>query len=277
MSTNVTTWLTDADEDRQKSREKRRRDDEHQRQDRENGVSGDPGSMQMNGQDYVAVNTANAADTARGGRMHPSLPKRPGFDTVPTEPEKPAFKPGKKLTYQQQAESLKAGLAAMEGSNADVVKNRKAIRMANMSAAEKLKAELEGGDAPAEENGDEAMEKPEEQVEDDDENEDEEAEDDEAEDASPGSKRKRRGRTSRHRKARKLDDDDEAEEEVEDDEEEAPANPGDEHTAPKKLKVNPDGTVDYEDTVRLWEPGYRERYYRQKFGVELSDTKFISE
>lgn len=39
-------------------------------------------------------------------------------------------------------------------------------------------------------------------------------------------------------------------------------------------KVNADGTVDYEDTVKLWEPGYRERYYRQKFGVELSDTKF---
>lgn len=39
-------------------------------------------------------------------------------------------------------------------------------------------------------------------------------------------------------------------------------------------KVNPDGTVTYEDTVRLFEPGYRERYYRQKFGVELSDSAF---
>ena len=39
------------------------------------------------------------------------------------------------------------------------------------------------------------------------------------------------------------------------------------------LKVNPDGTVEQEDTVRLWEPGYRERYYRQKFGVERSDLE----
>lgn len=240
--------------------------------------------MQMNGQDYVTVNATNPVDTARGGSMHPSLPKRPGFDTVPTEPEqKPAFKPGKKLTYAQQAESLKAGLAAMSGSNADIVKNRKAIRMANMSAAEKLKAELEGSDAAGDkEDGDEPMEENEEkpEVPAEQEEDEEEEEEDDAEEATPGSKRKKRGRTSRHRKARRVDDDDDEddeEDEKEEEDEEAPANPEDEHTAKKKLKVNPDGTVDYEDTVRLWEPGYRERYYRQKFGTELSDTKFISE
>ena len=57
-------------------------------------------------------------------------------------------------------------------------------------------------------------------------------------------------------------------------------------------KVNPDGTVEQPDTVRyvacysqymylhlkhvfrLWEPGYRERYYRQKFDVEYTDQEF---
>jgi 5'-3' exoribonuclease 2 len=199
---------------------------------------------------------------------------------VPAEAAKPAFKPGKKLTVQQQAESLKAGLAAMSGSNADIVKNRKAIRMANMSAADKLRAELEGEEAPKEdaEGADESMEEKPENGEEgtdlDNEDDEEEDDDDEAEDAPSGSKRKKTGRTGRQRKARKLNDDGEEEEE---DDDEAPPNPGDEHVAKKKLKINPDGTVDYEDTVRLWEPGYRERYYRQKFGVELSDTAFISE
>jgi 5'-3' exoribonuclease 2 len=55
----------------------------------------------------------------------------------------------KKLNKAERAaEAIKQGreqgLAALQGSNEDIVKNRRAIRMANLSAAEKLKAELEG-------------------------------------------------------------------------------------------------------------------------------------
>lgn len=70
-------------------------------------------------------------------------------------------------------------------------------------------------------------------------------------------------------------DNDENEDEDEDEEEEEHDEDEDQSKAKMlQRKVRPDGTVEYEDTVKLWEPGYRERYYRQKFGVELSDTKF---
>jgi 5'-3' exoribonuclease 2 len=45
-------------------------------------------------------------------------------------------------------------------------------------------------------------------------------------------------------------------------------------TVPAPLKVVGNNMVEQEDSVKLWEPGYHERYYRQKFGVELSDTEF---
>lgn len=81
--------------------------------------------------------------------MHPSLPTRPTFDIVPKDEVAPNGKPAKKMTSsQRETEALKGGpeaIAGMQGTNADSVKNRRAIRMANLSAAQKLKAELAGG------------------------------------------------------------------------------------------------------------------------------------
>lgn len=252
------------DEKRQEANQKRRRIEEHRRQDREAGIvddfgaagDGGPGTMNLNGTDYVQV----SAPSTRG-----NLP--------PKVENAPAPRPGKKLSYAEQAASLKAGLAAMSGSNADVVNNRKAIRMANVTAAQKLKAELEGdGDKPE---GDEAeAKKPDEAIEEEDAEEDADGEGDDEEavqgDVSMAESEAKRGQK------RKADDDEDDDDAEGGDDDEAPANPGDATVPKKKLKVNPDGTVDYEDTVRLFEPGYRERYYRQKFGVELPDDDFMA-
>lgn len=65
------------------------------------------------------------------------LPPKPTFDMfLAPEPAKPVV---------SQVTAVPAAPASLEtGSNHDVVMNRKAIRMANMSAAEALKAELHG-------------------------------------------------------------------------------------------------------------------------------------
>nr|XP_031861454.1 5'-3' exoribonuclease 2 [Kwoniella shandongensis]KAA5528526.1 5'-3' exoribonuclease 2 [Kwoniella shandongensis] len=295
------------DEERQESNNKRRRADDHRRQDeasarKKANREAAPGSMQLNGTDYVAVQPAL---TARGGTLHPSLPTRPGFDIKPkVEAE----------TGGAETDSIKKGIAAMSGSNSDIVKNRRAIRMANMSAAQALKAELEGG-AGEEETETVTVERTEDEEKEQltkedakavleaqaelagvdeeilpsaiktDEDEGEAVVGDEAmEEADAEIVSRPPSRKSKKRKVADVEDadedaeeDDEGEEDEEDDDEEAPPNPEADQPVPKKkLKFNPDGTVEgYEDDVKLWEPGYRARYYEKKFGVELSDTEFI--
>jgi 5'-3' exoribonuclease 2 len=61
---------------------------------------------------------------------------------------------------------------------------------------------------------------------------------------------------------------------VEEEDEEPDNDPSATDLLVPKMKVMPDGSVLQDDKVRLYEPGYRERYYRQKFGVEYSDEEF---
>ncbi|WWC73058.1 uncharacterized protein I206_107023 [Kwoniella pini CBS 10737] len=295
------------DEERQENNSKRRKIDDHRRQNeaknRGNGQhtrfdESTKGTMQLNGTDYVAV-TPSA--TARGGPLHPSLPTRPGFDLVP-----------KDGTVKNKEDEVKKAMSNT-ASNSDIVKNRRAIRMANLSAAEALKAELLGENAESAEVDtvtientedeekeqlpvEEAKEILEQQGEDEgvdeeiiqpalksDEDEgeapigEETMESDQIDSPERPNKRKRNGSAEDVEEAGEEDDEDSSSSSSTDDDTEAPPNPEADQPVPKKkLKVNPDGTVDgYEDDVKLWEPGYRERYYEKKFGVSLSDTEFI--
>lgn len=72
--------------------------------------------------------------------VHPSLPQRPAYDFA-ANADSIGF--GAPLTAQSVLNAPTAA-QALAGSNRDVVANRRAIRMANMSAAEMLKAELAG-------------------------------------------------------------------------------------------------------------------------------------
>jgi 5'-3' exoribonuclease 2 len=69
---------------------------------------------------------------------------------------------GKKLTPAQKkerdAENMKRGVANMDAeSSVDVVRNRRAIRLANMSAADRLRAEMNGETVDGDDEGEETV------------------------------------------------------------------------------------------------------------------------
>lgn len=77
-----------------------------------------------------------SAPTAPSSSAHPSLPQRPDFAA-----NADSIGLGAKPTVES-VQYVASATTALAGSNRDVVANRAAIRMANMSAAEVLKAEL---------------------------------------------------------------------------------------------------------------------------------------
>lgn len=72
--------------------------------------------------------------------VHPSLPQRPSYDFAA---KADSIGLGASPTAQS-IRNVPTALQALAGSNRDIVANRGAIRMANMSAADVLRAELSG-------------------------------------------------------------------------------------------------------------------------------------
>lgn len=115
-------------EERQDQNAKRRKTEQQSRSDFTSGPS------------QTMALTAPPSVPSASLSIHPSLPQRPSYDFAAN-----ADSIGLGATPTPESiQNAPTAVQALAGSNRDVVANRRAIRMANMSAAEVLKAELSG-------------------------------------------------------------------------------------------------------------------------------------
>ncbi|CAG8726960.1 3545_t:CDS:10, partial [Cetraspora pellucida] len=134
-------------------------------------------------------------------------------------------------------------------TNQEIVSNRQALRMANLSAAQLLKAELSGLEPPVHTATSDAM--PTENLM------STSYEDTVLSSNSAGIKRK----------SEFLDDNtQETHVDIKDKIEESG----------ESGQVDPSDDAEQEDTIRLWEPGFKKRYYKDKFEIELPNEQFRS-
>ena len=96
----------------------------------------------MDSSSTVALTTSSItpSTTPSAPPAHPSLPPRPSYDFAA---KADSIGLGASPT-PQSIQHLSAAAQALAGSNRDIVANRRAIRMANLSAAEVLRAEISG-------------------------------------------------------------------------------------------------------------------------------------